>query len=131
MIFKKKAKKRQFFFTKQAHENGITKTLLIVDGWDIDVDDDYVNSLDSKINDVKNKIGLSNDNSDDNNNESNFSFIDKSNIRDHDLTLRLKALGKRQVKKVGFIEVVSYIFIFIFNWEMINALKRVTFIVYH
>ena len=40
----------------------MTKILLIVDGWDIDVVDDDVNSLDSKINDVKNEIGLSNDN---------------------------------------------------------------------
>ena len=27
----------------------MTKILLIVDGWEIDVDDDCVNSLDSKI----------------------------------------------------------------------------------
>ena len=34
----------------------MTKRLLIVEGWDIAVDSDYVNSLDSEINDVKNKI---------------------------------------------------------------------------
>ena len=39
----------------------MTKRLLIVDRSDNTVDDDYVNYLDSKINDVKNKIGLSND----------------------------------------------------------------------
>ena len=32
------------------------KIFLIVDGWDIAVDEDYVNSLNSKINDVKNKL---------------------------------------------------------------------------
>ena len=46
--------------------------LLIVERWNITVDNDYVNSLDSKINDVKNKIGMSNDDSDDNSNDSNF-----------------------------------------------------------
>ena len=76
---------------------GMTKRLLIVDGRDIAIDDDYVNSLDSKINYVKNKIGLSNDDCDDNSNESNFCFVDKSSTRDHNLTLRFKALGKRQV----------------------------------
>ena len=48
------------------------KLLLIVERWNITVDNDYVNSLDSKINDVKNKIGMSNDDSDDNSNDSNF-----------------------------------------------------------
>ena len=80
---------------------------------------------------LKNGIGLSNDDCGDIINDSDISFVDKFNTRGHNLTLRLKGLGKRQVVKVGFIEVVSYIFIFIFNWEMINALKRVTFIVYH
>ena len=46
----------------------MTKILLIVDGWDIAINDDYVNSLDSNINDVMNKIGLSNDDCDDMNN---------------------------------------------------------------
>ena len=36
-----------------------------------------MNSLDPNINDVKNKIGLSNDDYDDNSNESNFCFVDK------------------------------------------------------
>ena len=114
MIFKKKAKKRQFFFTKQAHENGITKTLLIVDGWDIDVDDDYVHSLDSNINDVKNKIGLSNDDFDDNSNELNFNFVDKSNTCDHNLTLYLKGSGKRKVEKLVSSR-LYYIFSFSFS----------------
>ena len=52
----------------------MTKILLIVDRWDIDVDDVYVNYLVSKINDVKNEIGLSNDDSDNNSNDPNFSF---------------------------------------------------------
>ena len=58
-----------------------------------------MNSLDSKSNDVKNKIGMSNDDSDDNSNDSNFSFVDKSNIRDNNLTLRLKGLDKRKKMK--------------------------------
>ena len=45
------------------------KRLLIVEEQDIAVDDDYVNSLDSKINDFKNKFGISNDDSEDNSNE--------------------------------------------------------------
>ena len=69
------------------------KRLLIVEGLDIAVDDDYVNYLDSKINYVKNKFGISNDDSEDNSNESNFSLIDKSNIRDKKLTLRLFQFG--------------------------------------
>ena len=56
--------------------------------------------------------------------------MDKSDTRDNNLTLRLKGLGKRQVENFGFIAVVSYIFIFILNWEIINALKHVKFIVY-
>ena len=44
------------------------KILLIVEGWNIVVDDDYVNSLDSKINDVKNTFGISNNESEDNTN---------------------------------------------------------------
>ena len=32
------------------------KILLIVEGWNIAVDDDYVNSLDLNNNDVKNKM---------------------------------------------------------------------------
>ena len=91
------------------------KRLLIVEGWDIVVNDDYVNFLDSKINDVKNKIGISNDDSKDDSNESIFSLIDKSDTRDNNLILCLKALGKRQVENFGFIAVVSYIFIFILN----------------
>ena len=43
-------------FIEKACEDGMTKRLLIVDGWDIDVDDDCVNSLDSNINDVKIKL---------------------------------------------------------------------------
>ena len=34
----------------------MTKRLLIVEGCDIAVDDDYVNSVDSKINDISNKL---------------------------------------------------------------------------
>ena len=56
---------------------------------------DYVNSLDSKVNDVKNKFGISNDHSEDNSNESNFSLIEKSDSHDNNLFLRLKGLGKR------------------------------------
>ena len=41
-----------------------------------------MNSLDSKFNDVKNKIGFSNDDSVDISNHSNFSFVDKSNTHD-------------------------------------------------
>ena len=92
------------------------KRLLTVEGQDIAVDEDYVNSLDSKVNDFKNKFGISNDDSEDNINESNFSLIEKSDSHDNNLTLRLKCLGKRQVEKISFIAVVSYIFIFILNW---------------
>ena len=53
-----------------------------------------MNFLDSKINDVKNEIGLSNDNCSDIINESEFCFVDKSNTRDHNLTLRLKDFSK-------------------------------------
>ena len=88
----------------------MTKRLLIVDGWEFAVDDDYVDFLDSKINDGKNKIGLSNDDCGDIINDSDFCFVDKSNTCDHKLTLCLKGLGKRQVDKIGFIDVVSYIF---------------------
>ena len=35
-----------------------------------------------------------------------------------------------KLKKVGFIVVVSYIFIFILNWEIIHALKHVKYFVY-
>ena len=73
---------------------------------------------------------MSNDDSDDNSHDSNFGFVDTFNTRDNNLTLRLKDLGKRQVEKVGFIEIVSYIFIFILNWEIIVALKHVNIIVY-
>ena len=45
---------------------------------------------------------MSNNDSEDNSNESNFSLIDKSDIRDNNLTLRLKCLGKRQVEKNWF-----------------------------
>ena len=61
-------KKSQKNFIKKAREDRMTKILLIVDGWDIAINDDYVNSLDSNINDVMNKIGLSNDDCDDMNN---------------------------------------------------------------
>ena len=67
----------------------MTKILLIVEEWDITVDDDYVNAFDSKINDA---IELSNDDSDNNNNNSNFSFVDSSNTHDNNLTLRLKGI---------------------------------------
>jgi len=115
---------------KKAREDGMKKRLLIVDGWDIAVDDDYVNSLDSKINDVKNTFGISIKESEDNTNESKLSLIDKNNSHDTNLFLRLKGLGKRQIEKVGFIVVVSYIFIFILNWEIIHALKHVKYFVY-
>ena len=103
----KKTKKAKTISFKKVSKDGMTKILLIVDGWDIDVDDVYVNSLLSKINDVKNEIGSSNDDSDNNSNDPNFSFVDKSNTRDRNLTLRLKCLGERQVEKDSFIEVVS------------------------
>ena len=48
--------KKEKKIIKKAREDGMTKRLLIVDGWDIDVDDDCVNSLDSNINDVKIKL---------------------------------------------------------------------------
>ena len=80
----------------------MTNILLIVVGWDIAVDNDYVNSFDSKINGVKNKIGLSNDDNDDNSYESNYNFVEKSNTRDNNLNLRLKGLSKRQVGKGWF-----------------------------
>ena len=50
----------------------MTKRFLFVNEWDIAVGDDYVNSLDWNINDVKNKIGLSNDDCDDNSNQLNL-----------------------------------------------------------
>ena len=80
------------------------KRLLIVEGWDIAVDEDYVN-----------KFGISNNDSEDNSNESNFSLVDKHDSHDTTLFLRLKGLGKRQIEKVVFIAVVSYLFIFIRN----------------
>ena len=76
--------------------------LLIVEEWDITVDDDYVNSLDSKINDVKNKIRISNDDSEDDSNEQNFSLIDKSDTHDNNLTLRLKEVCKRQLEQLVY-----------------------------
>ena len=86
----------------------MTNILFIVNGWGIAMDNHYVNFIDSKINNVKHKIGLSNHDCDDNSNESNFCFVNKSNTRDHNFTLRLKVLGKRQVGIVRFIEAVSY-----------------------
>ena len=80
---------------------------------------------------ISKKIGISNNDSEDHSNESNFSLTDKSDTRDNNLTLRLKGLGKRQFENFGFIAVVSYIIIFISNWEIINALEQVMFIVYH
>ena len=74
------------------------KRLLIVDGWDIAVDDDYVNSLDSKINDVKITLGISNNESEDVMNVSNLSLIDKYDSHDTNFFLRLKGLGKRQIE---------------------------------
>ena len=53
-----------------------------------------MHSLDSKINEFKNNVGLSNNDCDDNSNESTFCFVDKSNTRDHNLTLRLKDFSK-------------------------------------
>ena len=78
------------------------KILLIVEGWEIALDDGYINSLDSKINDFKKKNWISNNDSEDHSNESNFSLIDKSDTRDNNLTLRLKGLGKRQVENFWF-----------------------------
>ena len=86
----------------------MTKILIIVDGWEVDVDDDYVNSLDSKINDFKNSIGLLNDDYGGIINDSDRCCVDKYNTCDRHLTLRLQLLGKRQVEKVGFAEVVSF-----------------------
>ena len=54
-----------------------------------------MNFLDSKINDIKNKIGMSNDDSEDNCNGSNFRIMEKSDTHDNNLTLRLKGLGMR------------------------------------
>ena len=48
---------------------------------------------------LKNGIGLSNDDCGDIINDSYISFVDKSNTCDHNLTLRLKDLGMRQVQK--------------------------------
>ena len=58
------------------------KKLLIVDGLDIAVDDDYVNSLDSKINYVKKTLWISNNESEDDTNESKLSLIDKYDSHD-------------------------------------------------
>ena len=52
-VYLKKSKK---IFIKRACEDGMEKIFLIVDGWDIAVDEDYVNSLNSKINDIKNQL---------------------------------------------------------------------------
>ena len=38
---------------KKAREDGMTNKLLIIDEWDIAVDDNQVNSLDPNINNVK------------------------------------------------------------------------------
>ena len=68
-----------------------------------------MSSLDSKINDVKNGIGLSSDYCGGIINDSDFYLVDKYNTCDHNLTVRLKGSGKRQVGNFGFIEVVSHI----------------------
>ena len=60
---KLKSKKRANMISlKKAREDGMKKRLLIVEGWDIAVDEDYVN-----------KFRISNNDSEDNSNESNFS----------------------------------------------------------
>ena len=43
---------------------------------------------------------MSNDDSEDNSNGSNFRIMEKSDTHDNNLTLRLKGLGKRQVEKL-------------------------------
>ena len=67
---------------KKDREDGMKKRLLIVDGWDIAVDGDYVNSLDSKINYVKKTLRISNNESEDDTNESKSSLIDKYDSHD-------------------------------------------------
>ena len=67
-----------------------------------------MSSLNSKINDVKNGIGLSSDYCGGIINDSDRCCVDKYNTCDRHLTLRLKLLGKRQVEKNGFAEVVSF-----------------------
>ena len=115
---------------RKAREERKTKRLLIVDGWKIAIDDDHANSLNSKINNFKNSIGLLNDDCGGIINDSDSCFVAKSNTCDRNLTLRLKGLGKRQVEKVGFVEVVSYFFIFIINYVIMVVLKHVKFFVY-
>ena len=84
---------------KKVREDGMKKKLLIVEGRDILVDDDYVNSLDSKINDVKNTFGISINESEDNTNKSKLSLIDKYDSHDTNLSLRFIGLGKRKIEK--------------------------------
>ena len=115
---------------RKARVEGMTKRLLIVDGWKIVIDDDHVNSLNSKINNFKNSIGLLNDDCGGIINDSDSYFVVKSNTCDRNLTLRLKGLGMRQVLKVGFIEVVSYFFILILNLAIIVVSKYVNLFVY-
>ena len=95
----------------------ITKRLLIVDGWEIDVDDNYVNSLDSKINDFKNSIGLLNDDCGGIINALDRSCVDKYNTCDRHLTLRLKLLGKRQVEKLASPKLYHF---FILHYQLGN-----------
>ena len=45
---------------------------------------------------------MSNDDSEDNSNGSNFRIMEKSDTHDNNLTLRLKGLGKKQVGKSCF-----------------------------
>ena len=89
-----------------------------------------MSSLDSKINKVNNGIILSSDYCGGIINNSDFCLVDKYNTCDHNLTMRLKGSGKRQAGKFGFIEVVSHIFNFIFDWEIIVAIQNVKFFLF-
>ena len=88
----------------------------IIDGWEISVDDDYVNFLDSKINNVKNSIGLSNYDCGNIINDLDSYFVDKYNTCDHKLTLCHKCLGNRQVGKNWLYRSCIIFSTFILNW---------------
>ena len=87
---------------KQAREDGMKKRLLVVEGWDIAVDDDYLNSLHTKMNVVKNNTCISNNDSKDTTNESNIRLIDNNDSHENNLFLRLKGLSNRQIEKSWF-----------------------------
>ena len=78
------------------------KRLLVVEEWDIAVDDDYLNSLHTKMNVVKNNTCISNNDSKDTTNESNIRLIDNNDSHENNLFLRLKGLSNRQIEKSWF-----------------------------